>query len=71
MCQHSLQFGLCGCKAMNNALNAAKFFKNGPKIVKSIANMKNHRHHVFEKGVVQPIEGTLFPKHDQPVPAKA
>jgi methionyl-tRNA synthetase len=27
--------------------------------------------HVFEKGVVQPIEGTLFPKHDQPVPAKA
>lgn len=26
--------------------------------------------HVFEKGVVQPIEGTLFPKHDQPAPAK-
>lgn len=27
--------------------------------------------HVFEKGVVQPIEGTLFPKHDQPAPTKA
>lgn len=26
--------------------------------------------HVFEKGVVQPTEGTLFPKHDQPEPAK-
>lgn len=27
--------------------------------------------HVFEKGVIQPSEGTLFPKHDQPAPAKA
>jgi len=27
--------------------------------------------HVFEKGVIQPSEGTLFPKHDQPTPAKA
>lgn len=27
--------------------------------------------HVFEKGVVQPTEGTLFPKHDQPEPAKS
>ncbi|HJP96454.1 MAG TPA: methionine--tRNA ligase [Candidatus Saccharimonadales bacterium] len=27
--------------------------------------------HIFEKGVIQPTEGTLFPKHDQPEPAKA
>lgn len=27
--------------------------------------------HVFERGVVQPIEGTLFPKHDQPEPTKS